>query len=71
MPSAPDAPYLIASTSDSVTFAFVPPLDAGGTSISSYQLWYDELNEIASFKLIKQSIGLSATVGISDGLVSG
>ncbi len=71
VPSEPEAPHLIGSTSNSVTFAFVPPLETGGSSISSYQLWYDELNEIASYELIKESIGLTATVGVADGLVPG
>ena len=70
-PSTPQAPFLISSTADSVTFGFVPPLDTGGSLISSYQLWYDELNEIANFKLIAETSILTATVGVDDGLVSG
>ena len=39
--------------------------------IESFQLLYDEINEVASFELIKQTTQLSVTVGIADGLVVG
>lgn len=54
-----------------MTFGFVPPLDSGGSLISSYQLWYDELNEIADFQLVAETSILTATVGVDDGLISG
>ena len=70
-PSVPDAPHLISSTSTSVTFGFLPPTDTGGSSITSYQLWYDELNEIADFDMIYESTLLTATVGVDEGLSAG
>ena len=69
--SVPDAPYLISSTSTSVTFGFVPPSDTGGSSITSYQLWYDELNEIADFEMIDESTILTIEVGVDQGLIAG
>ena len=70
-PSPPDAPYFISSTSETVTFGFTPPLDAGGSAITSFQLWYDELNEVADFELIDQTTIFTSTVGVADGLTTG
>ena len=71
IPSTPDAPFLTLTTSTAVTFGFVPPIDTGGSTITSYQLWYDELGETESFELIKEVTGLSAIVGVDDGLIAG
>ena len=67
-PSIPDPPVLQSSTADTVTMGFKPPRDSGGSAIESYQLWYDEINEVASFEMIKETVVLSVTVGIADGL---
>ena len=70
-PAPPVAPYLVSSTSDSVTLMFVPPLESGGSVVLAYQLWYDEINESASFEQIGQTSDLQMTVGVDEGLVAG
>lgn len=38
IPGVPGQPYLISSTSTSVKFGWLPPIDNGGALITSYEI---------------------------------
>jgi len=48
-PSIPPAPVYVSSTATSITLLILPPLDNGGSVITSYNLWIDTLQIIPSY----------------------
>jgi hypothetical protein len=71
VPSRPNAPDLLASDSTSVTLGFITPSDDGGSLVTSYQLFYDEVGSQANFQLVADTTSLSAQVTTTDGLEQG
>ena len=65
------APIYISSSFNSVTLLFVPPSNNGGSIITGYKLYFDSIQEIASYSLIYNGPNISATVTTADGLVTG
>lgn len=45
IPGVPGQPYLISSTSTSVKFGWLPPIDNGGALITSYEIQRKWINE--------------------------
>ena len=74
IPSIPQAPILVGSTTTSIYFLLEPPVDNGGSVITSYQLWVDTLQTTPSYTLIYSGLALevdidSVTAGLSTGVI--
>jgi titin len=49
VPSIPDAPIYVSSSSTAIDLQFVPPDDNGGAAISAYTLYYDTIQSTESY----------------------
>ena len=70
-PNAPPTPIYIGSSPSLINLQFLPPLNNGGSVVTGYKLYYDEISIPDNYALVYSGNLMSVSVGLTNGLVMG
>lgn len=48
VPGAPGQPMIISSSTTSISFSWLPPIDNGGSLLTNYEIWYKQVIQTES-----------------------